>query len=36
MFGYRPDGKKVKDLDPISKIVPHIMSARYDAHNFTT
>jgi len=31
MFGYRPDGKKVKDLDPISKIVPHIMSARHDS-----
>lgn len=36
MFGYRPDGKKVKDLDPISKIVPHIMSARHDALNSTT
>lgn len=36
MFGYRPDGKKVKDLDPITKIVPHIMSARHDALNSTT
>lgn len=33
MFGYRADGKKVKDLDPITKIVPHIMKARYDAQN---
>ena len=33
MFGYRPDGKKVKDLDPITKIVPHIMSARHDSQN---
>ena len=34
MFGFRPDGKKVKDLDPISKIVPHIMTARHDALNY--
>jgi len=36
MFGFRPDGKKVKDLDPIQRIIPHIMSARHDAQNFTS
>lgn len=33
MFGYRPDGKKVKDLDPIQRIMPHIMVHRHDAQN---
>lgn len=36
MFGLRPDGKKVKDLDPIQRIVPHIMTARHDSQNLTT
>ena len=36
MFGLRPDGKKVKDLDPIQRIVPHIMTDRHDSQNLTT
>lgn len=36
MFGLRPDGKKVKDIDPIQRIVPHIMSARHDSQNLTS
>ena len=35
MFGYRPDGKKVKDIDPIQKLTPHIMVHRYDSQNLT-
>ncbi len=35
MFGFRPDGKLVKDVDPITKIVPYIMSTRNDACNLT-
>ena len=35
MFGFRPDGKKVKDIDPIQRIIPHIMPTRNDAQNFT-
>jgi len=31
MFGLRSDGKKVKNIDPLMKIVPHIMFHRYDA-----
>lgn len=31
MFGFRPDGKRVKDLDPIQLIVPHIMPSRHDS-----
>lgn len=30
MFGFRPDGKKLK-VDPLMKCVPHIMNKRYDA-----
>lgn len=33
MFGLRPDGKKAKGIDPITKIVPHIMTRRYDSQN---
>ncbi len=36
MFGFRPDGKKVKDIDPIQRIVPHIMRTRNDAQNLTS
>ena len=36
MFGFRADGKKVKGLDPIQKIMPHIMSARHDSQNLTS
>lgn len=35
MFGLRADGKRVKGIDPILKIVPHIMKYRYDAQNMT-
>lgn len=34
MFGYRVDGKKVRDIDPIQRIVPHIMRHRHDSMNF--
>ncbi len=33
MFGLRSDGKKIKNVEPFQKIVPHIMSARHDAQN---
>ncbi len=33
MFGYRVDGKKVRDIDPIQRIVPHIMRHRHDSMN---
>ena len=35
MFGYRSDGKKVKNLDPIQRLMPHIMPTRADAQNAT-
>ena len=35
MFGLRADGKRVKGIDPIQKIIPHIMKYRYDAQNMT-
>lgn len=35
MFGLRADGKKLKRIDPIQKITPHIMSARHDSQNIT-
>lgn len=33
MFGLRSDGKKIKNLEPIVKIIPHIMKARHDSQN---
>ena len=36
MFGYRADGKKVKNLDPIQRLMPHIMPTRADAQNSTS
>ncbi|MBO4671508.1 MAG: 2-oxo acid dehydrogenase subunit E2 [Bacteroidales bacterium] len=36
MFGYRADGKKVKNLDPIQRLMPHIMVSRADAQNSTS
>ena len=36
MFGFRPDGKKVKDLDPIQRIMPHIMVHRHDSQNLAS
>ena len=35
MFGFRNDGKRLKGIDPIQKIIPHIMSARHDSQNST-
>lgn len=35
MFGYRPDGKKIKNIDPIQRIMPHIMKHRHDSQNST-
>lgn len=35
MFGLRADGKRVKGIDPITKIVPHIMTKRFDAQNMS-
>jgi len=31
MFGFRSDGKRIKTIDPIMKITPHIMRQRNDA-----
>ena len=31
MFGYRSDGKKIKTIDPLMKLTPHIMPQRNDA-----
>lgn len=36
MFGLRPDGKKVRDIDPIQRIMPHIMKHRHDSQNLTS
>lgn len=36
MFGFRPDGRKVKHLDPIVRLTPYIMTRRCDAQVFTT
>ena len=33
MFGLRSDGKRIKNLPPIQKIMPHIMKARHDSQN---
>ena len=32
----RADGKKLKNIDPMYKIVPHIMTKRYDSMNMIT
>ena len=31
MFGLRSDGKKIKNIDPLMKLTPHIMTERNDA-----
>jgi hypothetical protein len=31
MFGFRSDGKKIKKIDPLMKLVPHIMNDRCDS-----
>lgn len=32
MFGHRSDGRKIKTIDPLFKIIPNIMMERSDAH----
>lgn len=34
MFGKRPDGRAIRDLDPMQKIMPYIMKTRTDSMNF--
>lgn len=34
MFGHRPDGKRLKDVDPIVQITPYLMPMRCDAQVF--
>ncbi len=34
MFGRRPDGRRVKDIDPIVQITPYLMPMRCDAQVF--
>ena len=34
MFGRRPDGKRVKKLDPIIQMTPYLMPMRCDAQVF--
>ena len=34
MFGRRPDGKRLKDMDPIIRITPYLMPMRCDAQVF--
>lgn len=34
MFGYRTDGKKLKNVGPFFKIIPHIMTSRSDSQVF--
>ena len=33
MFGFRPDGKKIKSLSGFDKFIPHLMSSRNDSEN---
>ncbi len=35
-FGDRPDGRKIRSLDPLNAIVPYIMKTRNDASNCVT
>ena len=34
MFGHRPDGKRLKSVDPIVRITPYLMPMRCDAQVF--
>ena len=34
MFGHRPDGRRVKGIDPVIRITPYIMPMRCDAQVF--
>ena len=33
MFGKRPDGRRIKNLEPMQMIMPYIMKQRYDSMN---
>ena len=34
MFGFRPDGRRLKDVDPLVQITPYLMPMRCDAQVF--
>ena len=34
MFGFRPDGRRVKDMDPVIRATPYLMPMRCDAQVF--
>ena len=34
MFGRRPDGRRIKGIDPIIRITPYVMPMRCDAQVF--
>ena len=34
MFGHRPEGSRVRDVDPIVQITPYLMPMRCDAQVF--
>ena len=36
MFGLRSDGRKLKTLDPLFRVIPHVMKDRNDAHVYYT
>ena len=36
MFGLRSDGRKLKTLDPLFRVIPHIIKDRNDAHVYYT
>ena len=36
MFGLRCDGRKLKTLDPLFRVIPHVMKERNDAHVYYT
>lgn len=36
MFGFRPDGRRVKNIDPILRLTPYVMTRRSDSQVFTT
>ena len=36
MFGLRSDGRKIKSLGPIFRVIPHVMKERVDSHVYYT
>ena len=36
MFGLRSDGRKIKTLGPIFRVIPHVMKERVDSHVYYT